>query len=332
MPASALKVVQISSAEGTWGSTQAATIKLHGITDASLKSVDMVEIVPSAGMYGPGGAANTQAQSGEGRTSLTMTYEEAPRILNAFFTAIGQTTSTGAPYNYPYTAPVGSSQAVATYTMEYGTSGNAYRAPGSVGKHLNITGEAGGFWAGSVDWISKQIVAATSGLSSGPSDRTVTPIRMADTTLYVDAFSTATMGGSAVSATLIAFALDIETNRHLKQFAGSLYPASWGEGKWDGTLAITAEFNASAKAWVDEALGTTGATVSRQVRIGATEGSSASVKTFNLDFGGIKTGGETLFTDRDGNMTVALTFAGRYTTALSNWFLANVQNGSSSTT
>ena len=331
MPATAQKIVQLSSAEGTWGSTGAMVTKLHGVTDANFKINSTVETVPSLGWFGPSPVAQEQAHSGEGRIEMVTSYEEMPRIVNMFFTAIGASTSVGAPYNYPYTAPVTSTQAVFTYTLGLGSTASAYNAPGSIGKHLNIRGEAGGFWNTRMDFLAQRITVASTGMAA-QADRTVNPVRMADTTLYVDAFSTGTVGGTSVSATLIAFELDIETNRHLKLFAGSISPANWGEGKHEVTLRVTAEINASAKALVDELLGSTGAAVSRQIRIGATQGSAASLRTFNLDFAGIKSEGETLFSDRDGNMTVELSWQGRYSTGLSNWFATNIQNGSSSTT
>ena len=348
MPATALKTVQLSSAEGTWGSTGVATRKLSGVTDASLRVLDAVEVVPSLGWMGPGPNAAEVAQSGEGTISMVLSYEELTYLLNGVFTAIGASTSTtgvpptasAPPYNYPYLAPTTSTQSVYTYTMEYGTTGATYRAPGSVVKSLSIKGEAAGLWSATVNTVCKQIVASTSGLSTGLTAATVNPIRMADTSLYIDTFTSTAAGGSAASATLIAFDLNLETNRHTKTFAGALIPGSWGDGRMEGTLKLTAEFNASAKALVDELLGSTGAAVKRLIRIGATQGSSASVKAANLDFAGIKVDGETLFSDRDGNMTVELAFQGLYSSGLGGiystgnggWFVANVQNGSSSTT
>ena len=88
MPASALKIVQIST-EATWGSTSGlTTIKVHGITDASLKTNSSVENFPQVGWFGPGPLAQEQMQSGDAKWAMVMTYEEAPRLLNAFFTAI----------------------------------------------------------------------------------------------------------------------------------------------------------------------------------------------------------------------------------------------------
>ncbi|KKN82080.1 hypothetical protein LCGC14_0313470 [marine sediment metagenome] len=335
MPATAAKIVQIST-EPSWGTSTApatATIKVHGITDATLKIVSVVEPISQVGWFGPGPVAQEQAHSGEATWDLVMTYEESPRILNGFFTAIGASTTTTAPYNYPYTAPITSTQVVRTYGIEYGTSGLPYKALGSVAKHFNITGEAGGFWNGRVDWIAKQIVV-TSQLTTGLDDRTVRPVRVADTRLYISAFSTGTIGatGDIVSDTLISFDFDMETNRHLKQFAGAITPADWGDGKFEGTLKFIAEFNSNAKALVDELLGSTGAAVSRQIRLEASQGTSSEYKEFNIDFAGIKTEGELLYGDRDGNMTVEFTFMGRYSTGLGNWLAMNVQNGSSSTT
>lgn len=342
MPATVMKTVQyVSSGEASWGSTAAATRVMGGVTDASLRVLDTVEVVPSLGWMGPGPDAAEVAQTGEGTLELTLTYEELNRLLNGVFTAIGGSSITsGAPYNYPYTAPNASTQTVYTFTIEYGTTGATYRAPGSVVKRLNIKGESASLWKATVDTICKQIVASASGLSSGLTAPVGNPIRMADTSLYIDTFTSTAAGGSSVSATLIAFDLNLETNRHVKQFAGSLNPASWGDGKMESTLRLTAEFNTSAKALVDELLGSTGAAVKRLIRIGATAGSSASVKSANLDFAGIKVDGETLFSDRDGNMTVELAFQGLYSSGLGgiystgngNWFVCNVQNGSSSTT
>jgi len=334
MPATAVKTIQLNTTgESNWGATGAATRKVRGVTDATLKIASALEVIPSLGWYGPSPEAEESAQSGEGSIDMIASYEELTRIFNGVFTAIAaSTTTSGAPYGYPYTAPVLSTQASYTYTLEYGTTGACYRAPGSIINSLTIRGAAGGLWELTADILAKQIVASSSGLSSGTILERINPIRMADTKLYVDAFSTGTMGGTTMAATLIDFELTINPNRHLKTFAGSVNPSSWGDGKWESTLRLTAEYNASAKALVNELLGSTGAVVKRQIRIGALEGTSCSVKSVNLDFWGVKTEGETLFGDRDGNMTVELNWVGLYSTGTSGWFSATVQNGSSSTT
>lgn len=336
MPATAARMLLYNTTgEGTYGSTTAATSKLHGVTDASLKINSKTEVVPGVGWLGPSPTAAEMMQSGEGSMDMVATYEEMPRIFNGIFAAIGASTSTSgaAPYNYPYTAPVTSTQVCYTYTWEYGATGALYKASGVVFNGLTIRGEVGDWWRASVPALCKQVTAATGGFTTAANvDRTVNPIKMSDTTLYVDAFSTGTIGGTSVAATLISFELNFNPNRHLKTFAGSKYPNSWGEGKTEASLKMTAEFNASAKAYVDELLGSTGAEVRRQIRLGATQGSSAAQKTANLDFAGILVDGATLFSDREGNITVDLTWQAQYSTGLANHFAANFQNGSSSTT
>lgn len=335
MAVTAARIVNISSGQGTWGSTGSMTRKLHGVTEQSGQVADKEQIVRALGWLGPSPISAQVAQSAEVTFGAVACYEEMPTILNGFFTAINASTSTdstSAGYNYPYTAPVSSTQVFYHYTMEFGTTGAAYRSNGVVFNDLTVKGEAGDLWQFNVGAVAKEIVATTSGLSTAPADRAVNPIRMADTTLYVDAFSTGTMGGTSVGATLINFELAYKTGRHTKTFAGALKPGDFGEAAHDHTLKLTAEFNASAKAYVDELLGSTGAAVKRQIRIGATQGSSSSTKTYNINFAGQLVDGIKLFDDRDGNMTVALNFAGVYSTGLANSLTMSVVNGSSSTT
>jgi len=339
MGASASKILQLtSSGEAAWGTTGAATRKLHGVTDATLKINSDTRVVESQGWYGPSTVVYEGSQSGAGAIEMVLSYDEFPILLNGVFTANDDSTgsSTGGttgPNNYPYEAPTSSTQAVYSYTIEYGTTAATYRAPGSVISNMTVRGEAGGAWEATFDTVAKQIIASTSGLSSGLSDRTVVPIRMANTTLYVDAFSTGTMGASEVAATLIDFELNVNPNRHLKLFAGSKVPSSFGDGRMEGSLRMTLEFNTTAKALVDELLGTsTGALVKRQIRIGATQGSDSGRYTANLDFAGTKVEGETLFGDRDGNIIIETNWQGTYSTGLTNWFICNVENQSTSTT
>lgn len=339
MPARKLRIVHISSGESSYGSTGTVNVRLMGIEDASLTPKPTVEQVNSIGYLGPSPIAALVAAHGEGSLSGKATYEDMPRVFNGFFAAISVSTSTAPPpYVYPYAAPQASTQAIYTYTVEYGTTGAAYRAPGSLFSKLNIKGEAGKLWEYQVDTLHQAIIPTTSGLSTSISDRAVNPIRMADTTLYVDAFSTGTIGSTAQANTLISFDATIDTKRHLKTFAGSIYPTDWGEGTWDLSLKIVAEFNASAKGWVDATLGTGGtiapALLQKQIRISATQGvaSSASYRLTQLDFAVTHMDGEKLFDDREGNMTVALSFKGQISTALGNWFAASFSNNSSSTT
>ncbi|GEM_PF-2990744 len=331
MGASAALRLMLSTDEGTWGTDTATTRKLHGLTDASLSANQTVEVVPTVGNFGPGTVSARTAQSGEGSIEFVATYEELPIIYNGLFTAIDASSITsGSPYNYPYTAPNASTQVVNSYTMEFGTTGQCYQMTGSVFNTLTLKGEAGGLWTGSVDVLGKRVDPAT--MTTEGVNRGVNPIRMADTSLYVDAFSTGTIGTTLTSGTLISFELSVNPNRHLKTFAGSEAPASWGDGRWEGSLKTVVEFNSSAKALIDEMLGSTGVQLQKQVRLYATEGSSASVRSATVDFAGVVSDPVKFFDDRDGNMTIEVTWQGKYSTGLGNWLGVACQNGTSSTT
>lgn len=340
MGQSAAKVLSFTSTGevgGTWGSTGVATKKLHGLTDCTLSIVTKTETVRSVGWYGPGPVANEVSQSGEGNFEGVALYEDITNIMGGLFGHTSGSTgnSTGgstAPYYYAWTAPVTSTQIVTTFDLEYGTTGQAYMAVGAIIDGITIKGEAGGYWTYSSPILAKQIKPLTGLTTAALIDRTVNPIKMADTSLYMDAFSTGTMGGTAISASLISFELSAKANRHMKTFAGSLYPGGWGDAPMDGSLKTVLEFNTTQKALVDELLGTTGTALQRQIRIKGSQGSSGTLKSAALDFCGIVSEPIKLWDDRDGNLTVELNWAGKYSTSISNWFRAIIECGSSSTT
>ncbi|MDO8674122.1 MAG: hypothetical protein Q7O66_22140 [Dehalococcoidia bacterium] len=329
MPVTANRQVNISSGITTWGTTGTVVRKLHGITQQSGQVVDKNQVVKALGWLGPSPISAQVSQTAEVSFEGVCVYEDLPTILNGFFTGITASTSAAAPYLYPYTAPVSSTQVFYHFTMEFGTSGAVYRSNGTVFNDLTIKGEAGDLWNYTVGAVAKQIINGTTGVSTSVADRPVNVVRMADTTLYVDAF-TATGATTAVSATLINFELDYKTGRHVKTFAGSVFPGDFGESNHEPTLKLTAEFNASAKAYVDELLGSTGAAVKRAIKIRSS--ASSSTITAAIHFAGQLVDGVKLFDDRYGNMTVGLNFSGVYSTAMANSLLISIENGSSSVT
>jgi hypothetical protein len=337
MASSVSRVMLFSSTgEATWGSTAgAATRKLHGVEDASLTIAKQVDVVRNVGWIGPSAVSAEVSQSGEGEVSGTVCYEEFPSLLNGMFTAIGASATTAAPYTYQYTAPTTSTQACYTYCIEYGTStSQAFKSLGSIITGMNIKGEAPGFWKFSTPFVSKQIINATGGLTTAANvARTVNPIKMATTVLSIDPFSTGTFGGTPVTATLISFELDVPAGRHTKLFAGSKFPGAWGDGEMNGTLSMTMEFNSTVEGYVDAMLGSTGTDMEKHIRLYATEGTS-SARTCTIDFAGIQNEPVKTFSDRDGNCTLELKFAGKNSTGLAsgNWLQCTVVMGSSSTT
>lgn len=326
---------------GTWASSGPTTKKFHGATDVSMTIVEAVEAVPAVGWYGPGPVADETAQAGEGTIAGKVTYEDLPMLLNGLFTHTSGSTgnSTGgttAPYYYAWQAPVSSTQVCATYTLEYGTTGQSYTSIGSVLNGISLKGEAGGLWDFSVPFVSKIVKPLSSASTAANIDRSVNPIAMKDTAFFWDAFSSGTMGSSGINATLISFALDVDAKRHTKTFAGSKFPGGWGDGKMEGTLGVVVEFNSTMKALLDTICGaTSGAALQAQVQIRAltsTATDSTSRRSAAIQFAGIQSEPIKLWSERSGNLTLDLKLTGKYSTALANFLKFVVENGSSSTT
>jgi len=339
MPSIAANQVLISSTgelAGTWGSTGvAASRKLHGVEEFNATVTEAVETPRAVGWFGPGPVGNEVSQGAEFNMSGTWTYQEAVKILNGIFTASTASTCASTGFiDWHWFAPLYSTQICFTYPIEFGAStGNAYKINGGVLSELTLSGEAGGLWKFETAGFGRNILALTTGMStSAIADvRAVNAVAMKDTQLRINPMTTGTWGSSSglVDATLISFELSVDTKRHAKLFAGGRNPGGWGDGVFEGTLKTVLEFNASAKAYVDSLLGqnatgSTGAQLERIITLWATRDSSALVSAFN--FAGIVSEPVKLWDDRDGNMTVELTWAGKFTTGLQDIGTSGVGN------
>jgi hypothetical protein len=350
IPAVVVLVPSTGEIGGTWGSSGVANRKLHGLTDQTFSVAEQTEALPMVGYYGPSPVNEETQQSGEFSMSGVYTYQEAPKLLNGFFA--GASTSTGAadPFPYYYAAPTASTQACFTYCLEFGTTGVPYKSYGSIFNSLNITGEAGSLWKFSVDGFSKQI-AVSSGLSTAAfaDQRAMTPVAMKDTEIYLNPLATGAYASSSgvVSAALISFNLTYNPNRHLKFFAGSKYPQSWGDDRNEGTLQTVLEFSSQPQALLAELIAnsaslatSSGLPLQKQITLKALHNGTASTWAAQIDFAGIVSEPIQMWTNRDGNCTVELTWSGKFSTALTvplsstvgNYLGFTVFNGSSSTT
>lgn len=351
VPSVVVLIPSTGEVAGTWGSTGAvATRKLHGLQTQSFTIAEKTESVPMVGYYGASPVAEETMQSGEFAMEGIVCYQEFPKILNGLFTYTSASTAAADPYDFYWNAPVASTQATATYGLEFGTTGNPYLSRGSLFNSLRVSGEAGGFWQFSIDGFSKQIMVS-SGLSTAAfaDARTMKPVPMKETNIRLVPHATGTFGSSSgqITATLISFELNYNPNRHLKFFAGDRYAGNWGDGRNDATLRTLLEFNTTAKAEVDALIASststssTGAPLQRQIRIWASSTSTAGTTGFaaSVDFAGIANGPVKFWDDRDGNCTVDVTWLGKFSTAFTpvgstggNYLSFEVVNGSSSTT
>lgn len=309
----ALKKVQLGK-ETAWGTAVAATAKLMSVTDASLVPMSTHEQSAELGTAAPSKQVALTEQHGAGSVEMDLSYEDILYPLHGLFGSVAPTGTD--PYTYTYAAPIATAAAPQKYSVEFGAGTDAYVLKGGLVQHLNIAGEVGSIWKATLDLIGKLIATVT---LAAPADRTIELIRTADTTLYVDAVG-GTMGSTVVAVTLIGFELDVDSGRHLKAFAGAVNPGDFGEGKWEGTLRLTLEFTAAAKAYVDALLGP--AKTERQIEIRATSGT----KSAKLQFTGYLSEDPTLFGDRDGNIIVETTWQGAYNSTFANWLKSIIVN------
>jgi hypothetical protein len=249
----------------------------------------------------------------EGEIELQTTYED---ILYGLFGLFGPVAPSGG--SRTFNAPVVNYAAPQIYTMEYGTTGAEYRVVGGIIREWTLRYEANAGVTESWAFIGRAVQA--NALTGSLPTRVVTPVLSRHASWFVDPIGTA-HGTTAIPGTVIEAELTINTNRHLKMFEGS-QPLDWGQGRWEAQLTITAEFNTIAKAWVDALLTDR---VARNIRANFVE--TANARELRIDFVGLVAEPVELFGDREGNMTVELTFNALVAAPLNNWLQIRTING-----
>jgi len=322
MPASALRIVQLAH-ETAWATAvSTASVKLAGVTDASLDVVPDVYQPTFVGTLAPSIVTTLMAEHGEMSISQAMSYQDICYWLGGVFGTATASAAASTTYVYNYEAALETVTTAPSYTVQYGYSGTEYTLEGALATNLNITGEAGGVWEGRVDLLGRAVT--TLAMTTGLDTRDVDIIHMSDTKFYITPWTQSTVSGTEASATLISFDLTANPQRHVKYFAGSINPGAHGDSNWQSQLTTVLEFNATAKALVDEL--TDPGLVQRQLRLKAATGTGTTAREATIDFAGTVVDNVTLFGDRDGNMTVSLTWNGTYNSNLENFIKAKVRN------
>jgi hypothetical protein len=238
----------------------------------------------------------------DGSLIMDGTYEQC---LIPLAMALGTVTpSAGPPYTWTFDLPdaAASLNAFSLWTVEY-TDGDdqVIRAEDVFAKALTIAGIEGKSWLFTAELDGGEVTIPAAVSASPALDDTVTPIRMAETTLLVDA----TYAGIGVTTVeeLISFTYKVEELQHSKQFAGSLYPNGRGNGKWKTVLELILEMGApEAHAFADAMLATTQFAVQVKAYV------SASISA--LINGMYMVEEISALDDRDGNNTIKVTLQG----------------------
>jgi len=311
MPATHLRRIQLGQ-QTTFSTPVAATSILRGVTDGSITLNHNDAVVEELGRSVSDLVVVSQRHA-EGEVELQCTYED---ILYGLFGLFGPVSQIGG--SRTFNAPLTSYAAPQIYTVEYGATGAEYRVVGGIVSEWTLSYEANAGVMESWSLIGRSVQA--NALTGSLPTRNVTPVLSRHASWFVDPIGTA-HGTTAVPGTVIEAELTINTNRHLKMFEGA-QPLDWGEGRWEAQLTLTAEFNATAKAWVDALLTNR---VARNIRAEFIE--TASTRELRIDFVGLIAEPVELFGDRDGNMTVELTFNALVAGPLNNWLQIRTING-----
>lgn len=208
------------------------------------------------GSYAPHRHYVTQVMP-EGVLKMDATYEQILYPIAMAFSYIDDPGG-GAPYTWAWTLQHAAVPATHLWTLEYFDGGTyVVRAVDVIASALTISGEAPEGWQVEAEIIGGQ-TDLPDAISADPAlDDTVTPIKMAETTLHVDA-AWANIGDTEIGNALISFNWKLENFKHKKQFAGLLYPRTHGYAEWKTTLELVLEVsNAQAQLFADALLTTT---------------------------------------------------------------------------
>jgi hypothetical protein len=322
MPASVLRKVQLAK-QTAWGTANTtATVQLTGVTDVSFSVVPDVYQPQFMGTLAPAVTSVLMGESVEGSISQGASYQDLPYYLEGVFGTSAASAAANTCYVYKYEAAVSQVTTAPYYTVQYGSTGAVYQINGVLVGNVTIAGEAGGIWEVSADLLGRAVT--TKAHTTGLDVRDVDLIRMSDTNIYITPWTRSTLSTTALSATLISFELTANPQRHLKTFAGATTPGAWGDSTWESQLTTVMEFNASAKAFVDELK--TPSLVQRQIRIKAATGATTEAREATIDFGGTIAEAVELFGDRDGNMIVSYVWNGTYNTKSTSFLKLRVKN------
>jgi len=311
MPATHLRRVQLGQ-QTAFATPVAATSILRGVKDGSVTINHNDAVVEELGRSVSDLAVFSQRHA-EGELELQCTYED---ILYGLFGLFGPVAPSGGARTF--NAPITAYASPRIYTIEYGTAGAEYRVIGGLLREWTLRYEANAGVTESWSFIGRSVQA--NALTGSLPTRVVTPVVSTHAVWFMDNIGTA-HGTTPIPETIIQAELSINTNRHLKMFEGS-QPITWGEGRWEAQLTLTAEFNATTKTWVDGLLLNP---VARNFRVNFVE--TANTRELRIDFVGLLSEPVELFGDRDGNMTAELTFKAFVAAPLNNWLQIRVVNG-----
>lgn len=191
-------------------------------------------------------------------------------------------------------------------TMAIGQTGLIYQVAGIVPRNLKISGDSGSAWKYSYEWFGKPV---TDGASfAGASDVTVGLAHGYETEIYIEPDLTTAAGTTIRNDVGFSFEADITANHEPVFHLGNQTWDGVRQGKWDGSLHLVLEADATNLAWLGDIIDATDTAQGFTVRFRVTDGSD----TLDLDFAGVCVEPPELITDEDGVVTIDLNLEAAY--------------------
>lgn len=293
------------------------TVTLRGVEDCKFTAVRDQEVRSDLAIGLAGGDTSMlYALSAQASLSGWGTFEHLCYWLESLF---GEATPGAGPgYARAYAAPIATAPTRRLLSLTYGDGTvGAYQLVGGLVNALTLKFERSKAMTWNADLVGVKLAADTLEALAIP---TVNPIMGT----HLDALKMDTWGGTMGATTLAACTvrsaeLAVDAPVTLRHCFGTLFPSSYVEMPYSGTLKLLLEWNATSKAVIDELVA---GNSQRQVQLTATDGSRIA----QFQFAGAIEDDVDLFEDDDGVVSASLTLQRTYHPTFANWLKINMTN------
>lgn len=310
--------------ESTWGTNVTTTAKLMGVTNLSLKpAVETAIHQDRRASFQPGHLTNTRTVTATGTLDALLLYEDVAYWLDSLLGTA--TPSGGGPYVRDYAMPDSSAPSPKLQTLSYGETGAVETLISALAQKATFKFPRTGELTYSLDLLGYKVIDTAS--LAALSDRSVNVAMASDCSLYIDTWA-GTIGTTEITSTAWSAEVVVDTKRDVKFKPGSMMPYGYRHRRFDASLKLRMEANATTLALQTAVLAqTAGATVQKQIRLKATRDLTTSLKLFQVDFAGTFLNASEIFPDDDGLGMVEFEIGATYNSTLANSLKIQSKNG-----
>lgn len=265
------------------------------------------------GTYSPAQSILKVGAGGMFTIGGVLCLDDIGMVLSSLIANVAGVAGPPAVWTYPF--PVASAPSLKSRTFELtdGQASTTYQAVGCLVDSLRISGEGPqGVVRWEADWRASDITKIAGTAYS--TLRVPTHMPTSYMKLYRDTLG-AGPASTNIAGTLISWQMAVSNMTHHKAFQdGQLAPSSYGYGKPKIRLSATLEFNASGVAITDDFLAATG----KLIRIAGIN-ADASNTVLDMEMAGDVESIDELWSERDGNTGVKVTWSPRYNATYANY-------------